>query len=103
MEKIDEIIKVNDSNFKYQNEILDLKKENLLLVQQNIEKDKKIAELEKEINNKLLQYKESTIKAVSEMRNRLVDKIDNKIDMLDISDRKQLYTENILYELRREI
>ena len=83
--------------------ILDLKKENLLLLQQNIDKDKKIEELESKINIEHLKHKTDMTRAVSEMRNMLVRKIDNKINMLDISDRKQLFTENILYELRREI
>jgi len=95
-------IKMNNQK-RLHEKILDLKKENLLLLQQNIDKDKKIEELESKINIEHLKHKTDMTRAVSEMRNMLVRKIDNKINMLDISDRKQLFTENILYELRREI
>lgn len=95
-------------NKKLENKILDLKKENLLLLQQNIEKDKKIEELEKKIQTTIYKNKENLIEHTKNIKDLLKRKINFKIIDLNLKDtildRKQRsYAVEILEKLMEEL
>lgn len=97
-----------NKNQKLNEKILDLKKENLLLLQQNIDKDKEIEELKNKINVIIQTHKENIVKHTSEIRDICSRKVQYKIKELNsnkglLNTDKINYTINVLEELKGEI
>ena len=78
-----EILKSSDDDFNYKNEILDLKKENLLLLQQKIGMEGYSKMLEDKLKMKDLERRESIIKVVIDTRERFRQQIELKIQELE--------------------